>query len=277
MAVAVLQMLLLLPLVHPQTALSLTKWDADRHNRHTHDHHAAPSREELLGRNFHGQGKRHADPEDRHVFKEFFSSPPRWNGTYVEMGAADGVTISNTLFFERELGWRGLLVEPSASSYASVVRHRSSRNTMLREAVCGTRGNVTWAESSNKDVSGVAELLSAHSVHRYHGRGSYRTSITCRPLSAMLRAAALRSIDFFSLDTEGSELSVLQTMDWSVPTKVFLVELDGQNKAKDDGVRELLRSRGYRQHGERMGFRKWNELWVDPNFAPAATPSRSNS
>ena len=51
--------------------------------------------------------------QDSHVFKRYFSQrghPPfHRNGTYVEMGAADGVRISNTVFFERELGWSGLL------------------------------------------------------------------------------------------------------------------------------------------------------------------------
>ena len=33
-------------------------------------------------------------------------------GFFIEAGANDGVTQSNTLFFERHRGWRGLLVEP---------------------------------------------------------------------------------------------------------------------------------------------------------------------
>ena len=33
------------------------------------------------------------------------------HGTFVEFGARNGVDHSNTLYFERALGWRGILVE----------------------------------------------------------------------------------------------------------------------------------------------------------------------
>lgn len=215
---------------------------------------------------FHGQGRMHHDPEDQHVFKRFFSNsgepPYRFNGTFVEMGAADGISISNSFFFEQQLGWSGMLVEPS-SNFARVLQNRwnGGRNTLLHEAVCAETGQVTWAEGANKDVSGVLEHLSSHNLHRYHAH-SNRTTITCRPLSEMLASAAIDSIDFFSLDTEGAELAVLETMNWSVPIHVLCVELDGQNKTKDEGVRTLLRSRGYRQHTGRMGFRMSNEIWT---------------
>ena len=218
---------------------------------------------------FHGQGF-----EDLYVFEHFFSNctrPPYHRaGTFVEMGAADGVKISNTLFFEQFLGWKGLLVEPS-SNFANVKRHRENghRNTLLREAVCAEAGHVTWSEPQNKDVSGVLEHLSSHNLQHYHAHGAQRTKIACRPLGEMLLAAGIDSIDFFSLDTEGGELGVLQTMNWSVPIGVLCVELDGQNVAKDQAVRNLLLSKGYRQHGQRMGFRKWNEIW-----RPAASNQR---
>ena len=83
----------------------------------------------------------------------------------------------------------------------------------------------------------------------------------------MLRAAKIAAIDFFSLDTEGGELSVLETMDWGIPIRVLLVELDASNTTKDESVRKLLRSHGYVQDGPRMGFRKCNEIWVPEGAA----------
>ena len=78
---------------------------------------------------FTGQGYKDHDAEDEHVFRTFFSAkgqaPFVQNGTFVEMGAFNGVTFSNTLFFERELGWRGLLVEPS-EYYEDLVRVRGA-------------------------------------------------------------------------------------------------------------------------------------------------------
>lgn len=38
-------------------------------------------------------------------------------GSFVELGALDGVTGSNTIIFERCLGWRGLLIEANPSNF----------------------------------------------------------------------------------------------------------------------------------------------------------------
>ncbi len=49
-------------------------------------------------------------------------SPLQRNGFFVECGALDGETRSNTLFFERFRDWRGLLVEPDAINYQQMAQ-----------------------------------------------------------------------------------------------------------------------------------------------------------
>ena len=39
------------------------------------------------------------------------------NGFYIELGAFDGITQSNTYFFELNRGWKGILIEPSKTSF----------------------------------------------------------------------------------------------------------------------------------------------------------------
>ena len=57
------------------------------------------------------------------------------NGLYVEAGANDGITSSNTLFLEQTLGWRGVLVEPSKSAFDMCVKSRSAKNIFARAAL----------------------------------------------------------------------------------------------------------------------------------------------
>ena len=38
-------------------------------------------------------------------------------GVYIEAGALDGETMSNTLALEMDLGWKGLLIEADPASY----------------------------------------------------------------------------------------------------------------------------------------------------------------
>ena len=57
---------------------------------------------------YHGQGGATDEAEDEFVFSRLFSdngaSPLLHNGTFIEIGAHDGIVFSNSLFFERKLG-----------------------------------------------------------------------------------------------------------------------------------------------------------------------------
>src|ERR1700755_589614 len=44
------------------------------------------------------------------------------NGTFIEAGAFDGETFSNTLNLEKEFGWSGLLIEPNPFQYQLLAR-----------------------------------------------------------------------------------------------------------------------------------------------------------
>ena len=55
---------------------------------------------------YHGQ-----DHEDLYAHETFFWN--RMHGTYLEMGALNGIHLSNTLYFSEAMGWRGMLIEPS--------------------------------------------------------------------------------------------------------------------------------------------------------------------
>ena len=42
------------------------------------------------------------------------------DGFFVEFGARDGITHSNTAYFERTLGWKGLCIEPLAVEFKAL-------------------------------------------------------------------------------------------------------------------------------------------------------------
>jgi hypothetical protein len=66
-------------------------------------------------------------------------------------------------------------------------------------------------------------------------------------------------------------------MDWTIPVRVWLIELDAQDPKKDQGVRDLLTSKGYAKSDFAVGT--WcpkggdcttNEVWVFPVYPPGA-------
>src|ERR1700722_4426554 len=62
--------------------------------------------------------------QDKFVFERFFKDS-REPGVFVEIGAYDGVTFSNTLLFE-ELGWRGICIEPMPSAFEKLQAARAA-------------------------------------------------------------------------------------------------------------------------------------------------------
>ena len=43
------------------------------------------------------------------------------DGFFIEAGAHDGVEASNTLYLEKKMGWKGLLVEPNPDTFAGII------------------------------------------------------------------------------------------------------------------------------------------------------------
>jgi len=48
------------------------------------------------------------------------------SGFFIDFGAFDGLTISNTFYLEKELGWKGICVEPNFSFFPKLCKNRNS-------------------------------------------------------------------------------------------------------------------------------------------------------
>lgn len=148
----------------------------------------------------------------------------RNGGIFVEAGAYDGVTQSNTWLLERHYGWRGLLVEP-IPDYArlcakfrprSIVRNCalgafSDRGKAVEMLVGGLMSTV-----NRPCLAGVDPGKHAMAGQAFTGGSSPASlSVETRPLSDLLDDAGIDHVDFLSLDVEGDEIAVLGGIDFS--------------------------------------------------------------
>jgi FkbM family methyltransferase len=147
------------------------------------------------------------------------------NGYFVELGANDGVTQSNSLYFEKHRNWRGLLVEPAPQNFLKCRQNRSARNSIycaacvsfdygqefVRIAYSNLMSTPVSLESDIQDPRAHAEL-----GDKFLGSGEtvFEFGAVARTLNALLlEAHAPKQIDFLSLDVEGAELEVLKGID----------------------------------------------------------------
>lgn len=147
------------------------------------------------------------------------------NGYFVELGANDGVTQSNSLYFEKHRNWRGLLVEPAPQNFLKCRQNRSARNSIycaacvsfdygqefVRIAYSNLMSTPVSLESDIQDPRAHAELGDRFLAS---GETVFEFGAVARTLNALLlEAHAPKQIDFLSLDVEGAELEVLKGID----------------------------------------------------------------
>lgn len=146
---------------------------------------------------------------------------------YIELGANDGVTQSNTLALELAFGWRGLLIEPIESTFCRLRRNRNSRKNFLMRAACvGDKFGSDTVEIIYSNLMSVPigldsdipnPLSHAESGSRLLENGESIRVETVRAVTltnALRVAKAPTRIGLLSLDVEGAELEVLRGLDF---------------------------------------------------------------
>jgi FkbM family methyltransferase len=143
-------------------------------------------------------------------------------GTFLEIGANDGYSQSNTYFLEKERHWDGILVEPLPSQFDLCRRHRT-RSAVFNTACVGPDGPSTLKlVDRNLMAVGVGLLDSAEEAERT-GTGFGEIEVPTAQLSDLIDQSPLSSITFMSIDVEGAELHVLAGLDLERHTPDWLL------------------------------------------------------
>jgi FkbM family methyltransferase len=156
---------------------------------------------------------------------------------YVDIGAGDGIFLSNTYLFER-LGWSGICVEPHDESFERLQKNRNG--SLVNLCVWKESGvMVPFWSCGQPYLSGIPSCFKDH-LSRAKGRLSGKKTISLKDL--LIENNAPQKIDYLSLDTEGSELEILRGFDFSYVFRFITVE---HNYSQRNEIKELLEEHGY--------------------------------
>jgi hypothetical protein len=155
-------------------------------------------------------------------------------GTFVEFGCADGKTNSNSYIFEKELGWKGLCIEPN---YQNFLKAQMTRENVFHGLVTPDFREYVYAEMSGDcdQLSGILEFYSQAFLDLYADckkRGLVKEmKMKGAPLEYYLKEANFESVDWISVDCEGCESEFLMSFDFS-KFKVRVVNYEPNTAAR---------------------------------------------
>jgi len=178
-------------------------------------------------------------------------------GFFVESGARDGEQDSNTLSYELQDGWTGLLIEPDPKGFNAIApkhRHAYAFNGCLSPN--GRAGPLRFRTGNGDGLAHISDT------------GSY--TVQSQSLQALMEAVKRTTVDFWSLDIEGSESAVLQSTDFSkVEVGVLLIEMN-KDGANNDGIREVMDREGFHDIGHSIynegQLRILDHIFVNPSY-----------
>jgi FkbM family methyltransferase len=172
----------------------------------------------------------------------YFSKKKR-SGFFVEVGTGNGELLSNTFMLEKRFGWQGILFEPDRRFHESIGKLRTAKLDERPVYSCDDK------VLQFLEVSRAGELSTLSEFRREDGRfrfGSMREVKTTSLNTAFSLHNAPREIDYISIDTEGSELEVLQGLDFNKYKVGFLTIEHNFVAGKKEAFAEFLAPFGFK-------------------------------
>ena len=165
-------------------------------------------------------------------------------GVFVDVGAYDGIIGSNTYFFEKNMGWDGICIEPNPEIYKKLTENRKCQ--CINGCALDKNGQVDF-----RMISGYSEMLSGI-IHEFDNKHIDRINsenceyrdikVDCYDLNELLINNDVTNITYMSIDTEGSEYSIIKNLNLNkIKIKVFSVE----NNYNSNEVEIYLKSFNY--------------------------------
>jgi FkbM family methyltransferase len=190
-------------------------------------------------------------------------------GYFVEFGATNGMDISNTFLLENSFGWTGIIAEPSPLWHPALFKNRK----------CVIETKCVWKASGehlqflvSKSSPELATINSFRDCDRHKNARSQDAelvSVETISLNDLLSShAAPRVFDYLSVDTEGSELEILQAFDFNAHTPVLISVEHNYCEAQRNQLKALLESKGYVR--DYVEFSKWDDWYYHRDLISVA-------
>jgi FkbM family methyltransferase len=178
---------------------------------------------------------------EQDIILNYFQS---YKGTFLDLGANDGITFSNTRALA-EKGWTGVLVDASPKAFKKLEEnYRNKIDFHLYNIALGRKnGILTFNESGpliGSDDVALVSTFNQHEMDRFKSAVQYEEiEAKCLTWLAFLAGCPIKDFDFISMDIEGNEMDVLPYMDLT-NTRMICIEFNGNEELKREYEKYLF-------------------------------------
>ena len=172
------------------------------------------------------------------------------NKVFLDIGAHDGISFSNTYFFEKYRNWTGICIEPNPDAF---IKLQENRNCILENScISDEETTVTFRKvegaAKQEMLSGILDFFDQKHINmintelRLYGGKYTDIVIDCKNINSILLKHHIHHIDYCSIDTEGAEYQIINSIDFD---KIDITVLTVENNNKDSAIRKFLRKKNY--------------------------------
>lgn len=142
-------------------------------------------------------------------------------GTFIEIGAYNGETFSNTLWLEHMHKWTGLLIEANPENCKNI-------DSLYRKSwrLCGCLSEtLQYMEFTMQSTLGGITKHISKDHQQVINKKSKHTYVPCFKLLDILTTISMKRINYFSLDVEGGEMFILQLLKNDIVSQKLRVDV----------------------------------------------------
>jgi FkbM family methyltransferase len=167
------------------------------------------------------------------------------DGFFIDIGAHDGISGNNTYIFE-QIGWKGICIEPQPDIFRQLQKNRKCD---IYNAAIYTQSSdgLEFAKINNADfLSGLSVILSDNRKELLEKESNQVEYIKVKTMmfdDIMKTYPSVRYIDFMSLDVEGAELNILQTINFE---RYSFGLMAIENNEPNNILAKYMESKGYK-------------------------------
>lgn len=170
-------------------------------------------------------------------------------GFFIDIGAHDGITFSNTYFLEKRRNWEGICFEPNPKVFQKLV---NNRNCITENCCIGALNGIVlfWQISGYSEMlSGIKSSFDEKHISRIKkelkekGGELVEIQVPVRELSTF-ELIKNNKVNYLSIDTEGNEFDILKSIDFNL-NRVEVISVE--NNYQDQRISNYLTDFGYKK------------------------------